>query len=202
MVGAGHRRFYKGSRTLRRAFEDRRTSLPEQLDYPTHPAAAYFRGVIQDSRPEIALQAVNGVMQLGIHAIDSLLDAIETGHPLMAASAIHGLFHIGQCLTNGMSEITPLIVTHSGGFRFNNSGTCNATIANLELVSVPRPMYAELTATFGHLDFDLFTAPCSFEIWHTPVAWFAIDYFRRAGRVDWIGLAAGCDGSFGLPDSS
>ena len=198
--------FSKVPDCVERAFNDRRIAVPERLDYRVHPAVPHFGRVIRDSRPEVALQAVNGLMQLGIDAIDPLLDAVETGQPLVVASAVHALFHMGPCLArargerqrgraerNGETELTPLVVADDRGFSFNNLGACNATLGELTLVSVPRTMQAELRANFRQTDFDLFEVPCSFELWHTPVAWFAIDYFRRLGQVDWIGLAAACD---------
>ena len=185
--------FTKVPECVERSFYERRIVVPERLDYRVHSAVAYFSGVIRDSRPEVALQAVNGLMQLGVDAIDPLLDAVKTGHPLVVASAIHALFHMGRSMVDREVEVKPLIVAVNSGFTFNNMGACNATIGNFVLVNVPRTMQAELTATFGHVDFDLFNAPCSFELWHTPVAWFAIDYFKRVGRVDWVGLAAACD---------
>lgn len=185
--------FTKVPECVERAFYERRIIVPDLLDYSVHPSVTFFSGMVRDSRPEVALQAVNGLMQLGIDAIDPLLDAVEIHHPLVAASAVHALFHMGRCLAGEEVGIKPLLVLADNGFVFDNMGACNATIGNLELVNVPRTMQAELKAVFRQIDFNLFDAPSTFELWHTPAAWFAIDYFKRVRRVDWIGLAAACD---------
>jgi hypothetical protein len=188
--------FTKVPQCVERAFTDRRGAIqvPEWLDHPVQAAVPYFHRISRSSQPEVALQAVNGLMQLGVDAIDPLLDAAETGHPLVVASAVHALFHMGPRLANDRPVLEPLLETKDRGFVLTNLGACNARIGDLALVSVPRTMQAEIKASFGQVDFDLFTADYSFELWHTPVAWFAIDYFLRIGRVDWIGLAAACDG--------
>lgn len=188
--------FTKVPQCVERAFNDGRAAIqvPEQLDYPVQAAVPYVQRLSRNSQPEVALQAVNGLMQLGVDAIDSLLDAAQTGHPLVVASAIHALFHLGPRLVNGRPILEPLLDANDGGFVFRNLGTCNARIGHLALVSVPRTMQAEIKADFEHVDFDVFRADYNFELWHTPVAWFAIDYFRRTGRVDWVGLAAACNG--------
>lgn len=188
--------FTKVPDCVARAFDAQRSAVrvPDRVDHPVHPSVPYFRRVVRQSDPAIALQAVNGLLQLGIDAIDPLLDAVESRHPLVAASAIHGLFHLGMHLATGSALLTPLVDAAEGGLVFSNLGTCNARIGELELVDVPRTMRAEITARFGKLDFDPFGAETSFELWHTPVAWFAIDHFARLGRVDWVGLAAACDG--------
>lgn len=173
----------------------RRMALPDRLEHPVHPAVKYFRGVTRDARPQVALQAVNGLMQMGVDAIDPLLDVIEVAtHPLVIASAIHALFQMGQCAVDSEPEATPLVVASRSGFVFNNLGTCNATIGDLQLVNVPRTCQAEISAVFEDIDFDLFEVPSRFELWCKPAAWFAIDYFRQVRRVDWIGLAAASRG--------
>ena len=184
--------FTKVPDCVERDFQRKRVYVPENLDYPLHPAIDYFGGIVRDVHPRVALQTVNGLMQLGIDAIDPLLDAVVGNHELAAASAVHALFQMGHSLVGGVGKVKPLINVSSGRFILQSGGTCNATIGDLTFVDVPRPFYADITATVNALNFDPFEAPCSFEVWHLPPAWFAIDYFRRAGRVDWTGLAAAC----------
>ena len=184
------------------AFNEQRNAvvIPDSLDAVVHAAVPYLADILRESPPPIALHALNALMQLGADAVDPLLDAAMASHSLIAASAVHALFHLGPSLALARGEprvgselLPPLLAMDGEGFSFNNLGTCNATLGPVALVSVPRTLQAEVSAHFGSVDFDVFDVPCSFELWHPPAAWFAIDYFRRVGRVDWIGLAAACD---------
>ncbi|MFN2210185.1 MAG: caspase family protein [Candidatus Promineifilaceae bacterium] len=177
---------------VKQDYLDRRPVLPLRSDWPVHPAAHYFRNVARDADPRIGLQVLNGIMQLGMDAIEPLLDAVQSPHPIVAASAVHALFHLGEYLAMGAENFEPLIVPNGQGFVFNNKGSSCATIGSLRLVEVPRYFRAELQAAIESVDFDIFQAPSKFELWHTPVALFAIDYFQELGMVDWIGLASAC----------
>lgn len=184
--------FTKVPDCVERDFQRKRIFVPENLDYSLHPAIDYLGGIVRDVHPRVALQTVNGLMQLGIDAIDPLLDAVTEKHKLAAAAAVHALFRMGHSLVEGGGTVKPLINCSSGKFVLRTAGTCNATIGDLTFVDVPRPFFADVTATVNELNFDPFEADCSFELWHLPPAWFAIDHFRRVGRVDWTGLAAAC----------
>jgi hypothetical protein len=176
-----------------RDYRDRRLAVSGRINETANPAIDYFRYIALDANPRTALQVVNGMMQLGMDAFAPLLNAVRSEHPIVVASALHALFHMGEFIALGEKRFDPLIVpaVEGNGFAFDNMGSCNATIGDLQLVSVPRLFRAELKATIHSLDYDIFSVRPYFELWHTPVAWFAVNYFQKMG-VDWIGLAVAC----------
>jgi NACHT domain len=171
---------------------DYRARLPFVPTAPqTHPAQRYLSRLLAHAEPSVNLNAVAALAQLGTDAIDPLLDACETGHALVIATAIHALLHLGEFVAYAQPGMPPLLHVNGQQLLFNNLGAGNASLGPLTLVQVPRTFRAELTLDAAEIDFDPFSAPSQFELWHTPVAWFALDYFGRAG-VNWIGLAGAC----------
>jgi hypothetical protein len=171
---------------------DYRARLPFVPTAPqTHPSQRYLSRLLAHAEPAINLNAVAALAQLGTDAIDPLLDACETGNALVIATAIHALLHLGEFVACDQPEMPPLLHVDGRHLLFNNLGAGNATLGPLALVQVPRTFRAELSLSAAEIDFDPFAAPSQFELWHTPVAWFALDYFSRSG-VNWIGLAGAC----------
>jgi hypothetical protein len=144
--------------------------------------------------PRVAQQAVNILAKFGLSAVLPLIDLAHYPHPIVRVSALHTLLTMGMKMAHCAIESTDsLIELTDRGFSFHSNGTCNAILEPFVLVDVPRTCRAELNATFGEVDVDIFNQPCTFELWHEPVGWFAIDYFKQLNKVDWIGLAVACD---------
>lgn len=199
---------------VQREYNRRREYLPKKVDFSVRSIMPYLRDIILSNiSPDIALRAVNALMPLGVDAIDGLLDAANSPTPIVAASAVYALFQMGTGLALKTLNLPPLLTISQGGLSFNSNGNCNAQIGNLLFVRVPRTFRAEVCVRLQKIDFDPFAVDGQFELWHNPVEWFAINFFRNQVNPDeanpdeadpdeanldqvnpdWIGLAAACD---------
>lgn len=171
----------------------RQREVIEESSLAVPPLAMSVARLARHRDPRVALQAVNMLTRFGLGAVMPLLDAVSYSNPFVSASAMHALLHLGPRLANRSIETAPpLIDIDETNLTFNNSGAGNATIGPCVLADVPQTFRAEVQAQLSGLDFDPFTSECSFKLWHEPVSWFALDYFKQR-QVDWIGLAVACD---------
>lgn len=171
----------------------RRRQVVEEPNLVVPPLAIGLTRLARHRDARVALQAVNMLARFGLGAVLPLLDAVSYPNPFVSASAMHALLHLGPRIANEAVEtVAPLIDIDETSLRFNNGGSGNATIGPCVLVDVPQTFRAEVQANLSGLDFDPFTSACSFKLWHEPVTWFALDYFKQK-QVNWIGLAVACD---------
>ena len=175
-------------------YEEALSTVHRQIDEPiTNGFLAKF---LVSPKPAHRLAAAAALTQWGLSGADLLLAAVQDDQPLVSAVAGYALLHLGEMYRDETGVLRPLqpLISVENGLHFTNRGSGGGVLGSIGPVDLifgalgQSSGRSELSLSIMNYDFDPFAVAANFSLSHIEPIWYAENWFKQLGKVDWVAL--------------